>query len=452
MNRVSLIQFARNVRASYWFLPSLMAVGAIGVALAMVWIDVQLTGDWQRKIPFLFYSQPDAARSLLATLAGSMITVAGVTFSLTLLAVSHATGQFGPRLLNNFMRDRGNQLTLGTFIATFLYCLIVLRTVRNAFEAPHSAESPETAVQAFVPHLSVAVAVLLAIFSVAVLIYFIHHVPESIRLSNVVSGVGRELVRQIERIFPEMIAEPRPDKDGWRTTADLPDRFREDSQPVVATKGGYIQAVDEEGLLHAAVDHDLIIWLTRKPGDFLCESLEMLRVRAAEPLTDKLSEKLRRLFAVGVHRSIEQNVMFAVDQLAEVAQRALSPGVCDPQTAMYSLDWLKRGMVRLMRRDQPRGYRYDRDGELRIVANPPGFADFCAAIFGQLNPYVATDRNAALHMMRILGELHGIADKSQARTLGHYARRLLVAAEQNGMPEFDIDELRKIAAQAGINE
>jgi len=141
MNRAYFIKFLSEIRASYWFIPSLMVTAAILLPLVTVWVDGQLSTDWPENIPFVFSSRPEGARSLLATVAGSMITVASVTFSLTLLAVSHATGQFGPHLLNNFMRDRGNQFTLGTFTATFIYCILDLRTVQSAEEAPLGVES-----------------------------------------------------------------------------------------------------------------------------------------------------------------------------------------------------------------------------------------------------------------------------------------------------------------------
>jgi uncharacterized membrane protein len=143
-------------------------------------------------------NQPEGARTLLATVAGSMITVAGVTFSLTILAVSYATSHFGPRLLDNFMRDRGNQITLGTFLATFLYCLLVLRTVRSGSDI----FKPGANAALFVPHLSVLVAIALTLASVGVLIYFIHHIPESIHISNVLHRISRELSDKIEDLYP----------------------------------------------------------------------------------------------------------------------------------------------------------------------------------------------------------------------------------------------------------
>ena len=192
--RARLQQLLYRVRGSYWFVPGVMAVAAILLSYVSVQLDRRYGDLWVAQYSWLVPNQPDGARALIATVAGSMITVAGVTFSLTILAVSYATSHFGPRLLDNFMQDRGNQVTLGMFVATFLYCLLVLRTVRSV---PQSFD-PAMSNQVFVPHLSVFLAVGLALASVAVLIYFIHHVPESIYISNVLHRISDQISLKVD--------------------------------------------------------------------------------------------------------------------------------------------------------------------------------------------------------------------------------------------------------------
>ncbi len=147
--------------------------------------------DWVDKLGWIYTRGPDGARAVLSTIAGSMITVAGVVFSVTIVALSLASNQFGPRLLRNFMRDRGNQIVLGTFVATYLYCLLVMRTVQGMDGSQ------------FVPHLSVTVAILMAVASLGVLIYFIHHVAVSIQAPELIANVAHELHEAIDRLFPE---------------------------------------------------------------------------------------------------------------------------------------------------------------------------------------------------------------------------------------------------------
>ena len=178
-----------NVRSSYWFIPALMTVAAIVLSHATIYVDTLLSeGRWFEILGVTFTNKPEGARAVLSTVAGSMITVASLVFSITIVALTQAYSQFGPRLLYNFMRDTGNQIVLGTFIATFVYCLLVLRTVRGGEEG------------LFVPNLSTTIGVVMALMSISVLIYYIHHAATSLQASNVITGVSLNLARTINRI------------------------------------------------------------------------------------------------------------------------------------------------------------------------------------------------------------------------------------------------------------
>lgn len=429
-----------------------MATGALILAGITTEIDGRIETDWPEKIPFVFSNQPDGARSLLSTVAGSMITVTGITFSLTLLAVSHATSQFGPRLLTNFMRDRGNQLTLGTFIATFLYCLMVLRTVRSAEEASGAGEPVNDLMGAFVPHVSIFTSILLTIASVGVLIYFIHHIPESIRLSNVVADIGRELNRSIPILFPEMVAQDQPESQTTDPRLQLPDHFEELAQRVPCHVDGYLQTVDEQGLLQFAIDRDFVLKMCAVPGDFVSHGQPLLLISGANSLDEATLDKLRFMFAFGGHRTSTQNALFLVDQLVEVAARALSPGVNDPMTAKTCLDWLQSALRLLAGRDDPEGFRFDEGGTLRLIANPVTFREFCSNTFDQLRPYVAPDRNVALHMMKIISNVVDAASTDRNReVLAYHAEQLFEAAEAGGLCAADLQLLSELRDNCSKN-
>ena len=204
--KARLLRLSNDLRESYWFLPSVMALAALLLALAMVYIDTHSGTAWMDRLPWLYAARPDGARSLLSSIGGSMIGVAGTTFSVTIAAVVYASGQYGPRLLSNFMSDRGNQVTLGTFIATFLYSMIVLRTIRSPGET-------EAGAAAFVPQLALLVAVLLVMCSIAVLIFFIHHVPMRIHINNVIERIGERLIKEIDTRFPVFVGAPLTERD-----------------------------------------------------------------------------------------------------------------------------------------------------------------------------------------------------------------------------------------------
>ena len=393
-----------DLLSSYWFIPSLMTIGALIAAFGMVHLDTVLGSDWIEGVSWLRANKPDGARQLLATVAGSMIGVAGVTFSITIASVVYASGQYGPRLLTNFMADRGNQITLGTFIATFLYCLLVLRTIRAADEQAGDAAD---AFGPFVPHISILVAFGLALASIAVLIFFIHHVPESIHVSNVVAGVGRELDTRVRTLFPERVGEEARDDDPQAMPADVTE--------VAADGPGYVQGVDSDALVEIATRHDLLVHVCARPGDFVAEGDALVQVTPPDRVSDDARDALRIAFAWGNQRTGRQDVRFLFNELVEIAARALSPGVNDPFTAISCLDWLAAALKRLAEVTIPGPNRLDDAGTLRVVAHPTRFPEFVGLVYAQLRPYLAGDRNAALHGLITLGEVAGRTRTAEQR-------------------------------------
>lgn len=398
MLRTRILDLWSRLRASYWFIPALMALGAIALAIAAIAVDRYLGSAWINDITWLFDNRPAGARAVLSTIAGSMITVAGVTFSMTIAALSFATGQIGPRLISNFMRDRGNQVTLGTFIATFLFCLMVLRTVRSAEEA---SAGPD-AIGAFVPHVAILIALLLAVGSVAVLIYFIHHISDSINISTIVSAIGRELNHALETTFPAGLGEEPG--EALLPTEAMP-FLTSEIAPVASPHDGYVVLIDVDTLMSTAVEDDLVLRLEYRPGDFVTRGSRLLWGWPAHKLTDKVIGKLVAAYAFGSRRTREQNLLFLVDELAEIIARALSPGINDPYTAVAALDWLKSVLANLGGRHIPDPVRLDEAGHVRVIVAPVSYAHFAGAIFDPIRPYVSRDRNAALHTLKILADL-----------------------------------------------
>ncbi|HEX6141387.1 MAG TPA: DUF2254 domain-containing protein [Geminicoccaceae bacterium] len=410
--RATLILNLRTLGAKYWVIPGLMALAAIVLAILMVTLDRILGDRWFAHLPWMYGNEPSGARAVLSTIAGSMITVAGVTFSITIAALATTAATYGPRLISNFMQDRGNQITLGTFIATFLFCLLVLRTVRSADESLSS----------FVPHLAIIVALVLALASLAVLIYFIHHVPESIHVSNIVARVGRDLGQQIEDLFPDQLGEAGGAGD------PAPERRPPHAVPVRAREDGYIKYVDAKRLMQLASEHDLRLHLDHRPGDFVRAERDLVWVEAPVRADQEVLDRIHATFVIGGFRSQEQDILYLVNRLVEVAARALSPGMNDLFTATNAIDWLGGGLASLARRDMPADQRRDADGRLRIVARSRTFEDVASAIFDQLRPYVAGDRNAALHLMRTLaGVAEATADRERRAVLLSHAKALRLA-------------------------
>jgi uncharacterized membrane protein len=379
-NGISLAAFWEQASSSYWFVPSLMVTGAIALSFAVIGADAIVGPGWLEDVGWLFANKPDGARELLGTIAGSIIGVAGVSFSITIATFAQSTSQFGPRLITNFMRDRGNQIVLGTFVGTFVYCLMVLRTIQGADQ--------ESA--AFVPHIAIVVALVLALCSVGVLIYFIHHIPESINISNVLARIGRELAEQLQQ-------QPSEDME-----SALPPDFPANSVAIASRHSGYVQHVEVEKLLKAASNLGVLVALEREPGDFVAERAVLARLWPAVGLEEHDKDGLRAAFLIGNGRSPTQDILFLVDEIVEIAARALSPGVNDVFTALSGVDWLENALRVAAQHEIGGLVRRDSGGQIRIVGRRFGFCELLARISDQLRPYVARDRNAALHFMAAL--------------------------------------------------
>jgi uncharacterized membrane protein len=225
------------LRGTYWAVPSAMAMAAVVLSFGMIQLDEAVTAALLDRLSWVYTGGPEGARAVLSTIAGSMITVAGVTFSITIVALTLASQQFGPRLLRNFLRDLGNQIVLGTFVSTFLYCLLVLRTIRGTDDSE------------FVPHLAVTLGVVLAMLSLGVLIFFIHHVATSIQASRIIAKVASDLEVAANQLFPDRLGHADTDVAEEADPAAIVSAGTGDSRTVHATMAGYVQAIDGERLM-----------------------------------------------------------------------------------------------------------------------------------------------------------------------------------------------------------
>ncbi|WP_423821777.1 DUF2254 domain-containing protein [Salinisphaera sp. SPP-AMP-43] len=396
-----LIKIWNDLRSSFWFLPMIMTVIGMLLSLAFTRLDIALGNDWAHTLPWVLQIQPDGARGLLSTVAGSMIGVAGVTFSITIASLAYTTSMLGPRLLTNFMDDLGNQFTLGTFLSTFIYCLLLLRSI-------HSGDDPG---DVFIPYLALTFAMLLTLASVAVLIYFIHHVVTSLHVSQVVANVASDLnaaLAEDQRYSRTLSHQP---------AAHLPKDFDATAVSVRAGHDGYIQNLSYASLVQQATQHDLVLKLELEPGDFAGEGQALLRAWPPTHIDERLSRRLYGAYAQGPQRTKPQDVRFLVNELVEIAARALSPSMNDPYTAMNCLDWLCAALNRLAKADVVSMHRFDDNDVLRLYAPAFNFEALALAIFDQLRPYFAADRNAARHMLVCMGEVAEFTRRCEQRRL-----------------------------------
>jgi uncharacterized membrane protein len=307
------------VRTSFWFVPLIMAILATVLAIVMLEVDDRIDKDFHGEFGWLYSRGKEGSRELLGVVAGSMITVAGLAFSIIVVALQLASSQFGPRLLRTFMRDLGNQVVLGTFTGTFIYCLLVMRTIGDT-------DGEEA------PHLAVTVAVVLAVAGIGVLIYFIHHAARMMQAPNVIASVSHELREALDRAFPAQVESPH--------SLQPVDGAPADAVIIGAPGTGYIQAFDYRTLADHAEKDDIQIQLMRRPGQFVTERSALALAWPRERVRDAIDGALQRAALLGHQRSPEQDPEFAIDQLVEVALRALSPSLNDPFTAVAAIDHL----------------------------------------------------------------------------------------------------------------
>jgi uncharacterized membrane protein len=389
-----------------------MAVVVTGLSFATLELDGRLAGGLG-DVGWLYSGSPAGARSVLQTIATSMIGVAGVVFSITTVTLTLAARQFGPRVFRNFMRDTTTQVVLGTFTSTFLYCLLILRQVHGS----------DGEISQFVPQVSMLVAVVFAVASLVVLIYFIHHVAARIQVPNVLAAVARDLLASVRALYPEEIGkDPTPaDDDALRD--QVPDRFEREAVAVRADSGGYVRRIEAGALLRVAKDRDLVVRVERRPGTFAATGDPVLLAWPADRVTDEVRGELRGAVALGDQRTPNQDVTFPVGQLVEVATLALSPGVNNLTTAQMSIDRLGEGLGYLAGRAIPSAYRADDSGRLRVIAPPVGLPELLDAA---LDPIRLNGRTHPTVMVRLLDGLAGIAARAtrpgdRAAVLAHAA-------------------------------
>ena len=365
------------IRGSYWFFPALLTATAAVSALALVEVDRWISARSIAVPAWLGDVTADAARSVLSTIAGSMMTVTGVVFSITVVALTLASSQFGPRLLRTFLRDRGSQTALGTFLATFLFNLLVLRAVENSER---------------VPLVATGAAVGLAVVSLFVLIYYIHHAATSIQASSVVAAVACEIEEHLPNLFPETLGQDPRDTEAADDARDVPFAEIEAKGEAIRSQGeGYVRVIDNETLLDVAVIENAVIGVAARPGDFVVDRAILARVLSDRELSEECVTRIRESFLLGDHRTPVQDLAYSVEQLVQMAVRALSPGINDPTTAIACIHRLGGLLARLGDRRMPSGRRLDDEGQLRVAVTPTRYADIVGSCFDSIRQYGAGD-------------------------------------------------------------
>lgn len=426
-------ELSERIRHSLWFIPTVSVVVAAAAAIGMVALSNAI-GQTGAELPIVFGAGPDGARAMLQAIAGSVITVAGVTFSITIVALQLTSTQFSPRVLRNFLRDRANQAVLGSFMGTFTYALLVLRSIR----AEDELRGP-----AFVPGPAVTGGLVLTFISLGMLIFFIHHISVRIQVTSILASVARDTLEAIDRLA----GWNEPDEErGWRAVAGseasvaaappsgaIPATSAAPEAIVLpAAESGYLQLVDLEALVDHAREAGGRYALLVAPGSWVQEDAPIAVFtfggKGAGATDEEHAGQIARALGVGDERSLQQDAAFGIQQLVDIGVKALSPSVNDPTTAMNAIDRLTEVLVRAGRHDDaPRAFT-DADGIVRLEVPFPNFEELMALGLEQVRFYGATIPAITIHMARSLSLLRSALPEGRRQCVAEHARRLAEAA------------------------
>ena len=403
---------------TFWLVPAIMVL--VGVVGAFSLVNIDRGGMLPKSVlesRWLYDGGGTGARTLLGAVASSTIGVAGTVFSITIAALSLAAGQMGPRLLRNFVRDRGNQMTLGAFLGTFSYTLVVLRSVRTQDEG------------AFVPHLSLSVAILLAFVCVATLVYFVGHMAGRINVDTVVELVSEDVAATMSRLTTDEPQTEPPHPSFWR-----------DARAIVDTRRGYLQQLDDSGLADWAAEHGTSIRLLVRPGDYVFPGGA---IAVMTPAVEDADAAIRNATALGPQRVSSADLEFALRQLVEVAVRALSPGINDPHTAISVIDRFGAALCDLASTQLPSGVTL-RDGKPVLVLPAVEYGGLVDAMFHMIRQNGTGSVAVLARLLEVLTAVVGCErDPARVEALRRHAGLVLGDAEREIANPADLADIRR---------
>ncbi len=431
--RTRLETLREQLASTYWIIPAIMVTLSIILSLVTIHIDQTASPSYLQEMGWLGVDDPDGARSFLSVVAGSMIGTTGVIFSITIASLVQASSQLGPRILNNFLRDRGNQFVLGTLTATYIYCLFTLKSINNF------------ATGFFVPNLSIITSIVLTLLSLGALVYFFHHITASLQADNVITQIGEELTIAIEKIFPDKMSlfsvnQEEPEETPTPT---------EDSLVINSKRSGYLQALDRDTLIKLAQEHDLKMRTELRPGEFTADESPLVTVWPKREGVRELEEKIEKAFILGDQRLRIQNVEYHLNQLIEIAVRA--SGINDPFTVLNCIDQIAASLTQLLERSIPTGYYYDEDDALRLITKPLTYTEIIETSFNQIR---RNGSDSVSVMVKLLEAIEMLAPQTktweQSNVLREQADRVYKSGKEN-IPEWDfvyIESKHKAALRA----
>jgi uncharacterized membrane protein len=381
------------LRTNLWLVPAVEVVAAALLFAGTYALDRAAYDGVFRAPGWVLSGSPDAARQILTAIAAAIITVVGVVFSIVIVALTLTSTQFGPRMLRNFIRDRGTQVTLGTFVGTFVYAVLALGSIGQSANG------------SFVPHISITVTLVLMVADLAVLIYFLHHIAIQIQLPQVIAGIAGDLAEAIEL----QAGDPTVGADARYAALLIADMDGPGGE-VAAPRSGYLQYIQHRTLVRIAAEKNAVIHLRYRPGHFLVQGHPYATVWPAR-VAEQVSRELARAHVTGPYRTLAQDVSFGLDQLVEICIRALSAAVNDTFTALTCIDWIGDSLCKVTGRWQPTRVYRDGPGAVRLIATQTTYERLVQRAFEKVRQ---AGRGMPAVMIRQLDALAKIMERATA--------------------------------------
>ncbi len=417
-----LAHLQESLRSSLWFLPSMAVAATAAVAWGMVALDRRLDGSpsW-----LAFNGGPTSAQQILTTIATSMMTFTGLVFTLTIVVLQLASSQFSPRVLRTFLRDRSSQVALAVFTSTFVFALFVLGQVRTGTVGP-----------VFVPGLSVTLSFALVVVSLTTFVYFVNHIAQSIRVVNIIESLAAETRHSLVEVYGAESDSPLPD------TVDMPELGTPDRLIAMEGGGGVLCGLDIAGLVELARRHDCVLRLLPDIGDYVAGGAALFEVHGGR---GNLPEgEVRRQIDVSRERTMRQDPAYGFRQLVDIAEKALSPSLNDPTTAVQALDRLHDLMRRVAVLPQPSGVYCDDDGQVRFVRKVISWSGFVTLAFEEIRRYGGSSIQVHRRLRASLEELLDLVPDDRRGPLERQLRLLKRTAAE----AFPTAEERRLAAES----
>jgi len=424
MRRVTARHKWDSMKVSFWFAPAVMALVAILLSRTMYWVDGLIPNEMLENSHLILAGGVDEMRSILVNIATTTLATAGVVFTLLTLPLSTVAAQYGSRLLRVFLGDRTTQVVLGMFVATFVYCLSAATSI------------PPVEVQPDAPQVTATVGLFLMMVTFGSLILLVQHISTMLQAPNIAARAGAELLDVVRAEIPAV------SKGGSETRPSLAEA---DGYAVRVTQVGYIQYIDPETVLTLAREHDLVIRLLCKPGCFVRAGRLVALAWPAGRVDEQLEEHIRHAFQIGNRRTPTQDVAYAVNQLVEMAVRAMSPAINDPYTAMTCLDYIGDGLALFIQQGEKASHYYDGEGKLRLLLEPVTFDELLSGAFDMLRHCSCDNASVLLHMLEVIDGIgEGVKSLEDRQALRHHVSLIQAESQAGELIEQDRQSIHRM--------